>query len=95
MRRTPEDQMKAMPLLAVSPATGLVDGGDWRGKRWQLCFAFSVQPLEQSVLHCLLQDFVITQEGLKWGCLHSLLGLLVSKKTLDKSLNMIKHQALW
>ena len=71
MRGTPEQQMKAMPLLlSVSPTTALVDGGGWGEKHWQLCFDLSVQPLEQVVLHRLLQDFVITQKGLKWGCLH-------------------------
>lgn len=64
----------------------------WREREVLAC---SVQSLEQGVLHCLLQDFVITQEGIKWGCLHSLLGLLVGKKSLDKSLNVLKHQAPW
>lgn len=67
MRGTPEEQMKAMPVL---PSCLLPqDGSGWEEKHWQLCFAPGVQPLEQGVLRCLLQDFIIAQKGLKWGCL--------------------------
>lgn len=34
--------------------------GDWGEKRCQLCFALSVQPLEQGMLHLLLWDFAVT-----------------------------------
>lgn len=67
MRGTPEEQMKAKPVL---PSCLLPqDGSGWAEKCWRLRFALGVQPLEQGVLRCLLQDFIIAQKGLKWGCL--------------------------